>query len=194
MVSPSSPWSWLLIPTNSLGTKPRSRPGGPPARAGISLSGSQTGGHPVWMMGPRPPGLAVWCCWKCHRKELSEGRGPRGQGSPIPTTDVRDSLGSARPVPELRATGAGGTLPQAVANLGLSGLSLETTREHLETAEMRQKCHREAIHVEAGSHKCPGTVGRARAVRPKRPLQRGCWGMPLHEMGMDMDGDRHGCE
>lgn len=95
-------------------------------------------------------------------------------------------------MPELRATGAGWTLPQAVANLGLSGLSLEMTREHLETAEMRQKCHREASHVEASNHKCPSTVGRARAVRPKRPLQRGCWGMSLREMGMD--GDGHGCE
>lgn len=138
------------------------------------------------MMSPQPPGVAGWCCWKCHSKELSEGRGPREQGSPIPTTDVRDSFGSARPARELRARGAGWTLLQAVASLGLSGLSLETTREHLETAEMMQKCHREAIHVEAGNHKCPGTVGRAWAVRPKRPLQRGCWGVSFREMGMDV--------
>lgn len=50
---------------------------------------------------------------------------------------------------------------------------------------MMQKCHRGAIHVEAGGHASPGMVGRAWAVGPRRPLCRGCWGMSLSEMGID---------
>lgn len=60
------------------------------------------------MMVPRVPGVACWCCWKCHSQELRRGPGPHLMEN--------NSAASAEPAPELGAshTGACWTLRQCL--------------------------------------------------------------------------------
>lgn len=76
-------------------------------------------------------------------------------------------------MPELRASrrGTRWTLrlwPSPGIESDEFGDCVESTSRH----ELMQKCHRVAIHIDAGGHGHPGKGGRAWAVESERPLSR----------------------